>query len=123
MEKKIKTTLPTLEQLGLKDRRHKVPEEIKKAIKEDLDKGITGLAYLARKYNVSVCVVRYVRDPEHERAIRKKSLDKCGGPKAYYNRNKAKHKQACYALLKRKNERIKQIVEEYSRITGEDVYL
>lgn len=106
--------LPTLKELGLEDKRRRVPDEIKQKIKEELDSGITNMAHLSRKYKVSIGTVRMIKDPEHNKAIAKKSRDSKGGFRRYYN----KDKQAKWmkALHDRKEEKIKSILAEYNKL-------
>lgn len=106
--------LPTLKELGLSDGRRRVSDETKQKIKEELDSGVTNMAHLSRKYNVSMGTVRMIKDPEHTKAIAKKSRDSKGGFRRYYN----KDKQAKWmkAIHDRKEEKIKSIIAEYNKL-------
>lgn len=106
-------SIPTLKELGLKDNRCKVPESIKLAIKEDLKNGITNMSYLAKKYGVSVCTVRMCRNYKYERSLINKSLDKKGGYKAYYN--KEKHSKCMKKVKERKEQKIKELLDFYNK--------
>ena len=78
--------LPTLEELGITDKRRKVSDEIKECIRKELQSGKTNITALARQYGVSVCTVRMIKNPEHEKALIRKSRSK----KSYYNKEKQK---------------------------------
>lgn len=59
--------LPTLKQLGLKhkDKRYKISDEVKQAIKADCNKvPRETFKAIAKKYNVSATTVRYINNPE-----------------------------------------------------------
>jgi hypothetical protein len=101
--------LPTLEELGIKDNRKKIPVEVKTKIKQELDNGFTNMTALAKKYNVSVCTVRMIRNPEHEKALIKKSREK----RKYYNKDK--QKEWVKKLQDRKLIRIREILKEYNK--------
>lgn len=108
--------LPTLKELGLSDGRKKIPEEVKQQIKQELDSGETNMAHLSRKYGVSVCTIRMIRNPTHEKAIMKKSRDNNGGFRKYYNKDR--QTKRLRALCNRKEDKIRKIVEEYNKLKG-----
>lgn len=111
-------SLPTLKDLGLEDKRKRIPDEVKAEIKKELDNGETNMSYLSRKYNVSICSVRMIRNYEHERAIMKKSRDSRGGYKAYYDKDK--QARSMQKVSDRKKEKIKELMEFYKAHKGEN---
>ena len=108
--------LPTLKELGLADGRKKIPEAVKIAIKQELENGVTNMAHLSRKYGVSVCTIRMIRNPLHEKEIMKKSRDNNGGFRKYYN--KERQTKRLRNLCNRKEDQIRKIVEEYNKLKG-----
>lgn len=102
--------LPTLNALGMNDKRRKIPDEVKEHIKEDLKNGKTNLSALAREYGVSVCTVRMIRNPEHEKELIRKSRRK----KNYYNHYKQKMWNK--DLQERKRKRIYELLEEQKAV-------
>lgn len=111
-------SLPTLKELGLSDGRKHIPDEVKIKIKKELESGTTNMTYLSKKYGVSVCTVRMIRNPEHEKALMKKSRDNNGGFRKYYNRER--QTKRLRNLCSRKEDKIRKIVEEYNKLKGED---
>ena len=107
--------LPSLKEIGLEDRRVKIPQEIKDAIKEGLERG-ERVTHLARKYKVSVGTVYRIQDPERMKEMLKRERDARGGYKAYYK--KEVHVQRCREYMKRKMTRINEIMEEYNKLKG-----
>lgn len=99
-------SLPTLKELGLEDKRKKIPDTIKDSIRKELEKNSDlTLRYLSNKYNVSVMTIRMIKNPQREKETIKKSLDRRGGYKVYYNKeyNTSSHKD----IRKRKYKVIK----------------
>jgi hypothetical protein len=99
-------SLPTLKELGIEDKRKKIPDTIKDSIRKELEKNSDlTLRYLSNKYNVSVMTIRMIKNPQREKETIKKSLDRRGGYKVYYNKeyNTNSHKE----IRKRKYKVIK----------------
>ncbi len=107
-------SLPTLKNLGLEDKRKRIPDEIKKAIKEELENGETNMAFLSRKYNVSIFTVRMIRNPTHEKELIKQSRRKRGG---YYAKDK--QRQWNKNISARKEARINELLDFYNNHKGE----
>lgn len=107
--------LPSLKEIGLEDKRVKIPQEIKDAIKAELEQG-AGITYLARKYKVSAGTVYRIQDPERMKEMLKRERDARGGYKAYYK--KEVHVKRCREYMKRKMSRIKEIMAEYNKLKG-----
>lgn len=107
--------LPTLKELGLKDKRNKIPEVIKASIQADIDNGETNMTDLARKYNVSVGTVRYIKNPTYFKKMIKKSRKQHGYK--YYSKEK---QEVCMKDLRgRKEDKIRFILEEYKKLKEE----
>ena len=102
--------LPTLKELGLQDKRRRISDEVKKQIKAELQNGVHNMSYLSKKYGVSVCTVRMIRNPEHEKSLIKQSRAR----RYYYN--KEKQKMWSKDLQNRKIQRIQEILKEYDEL-------
>lgn len=108
--------LPTLKELGLTDKRNKIPEAVKNSIKAEIDNGVTNMAYLSRKYKVSVGTIRYIKDPVYIKNMIKKSRKQ----HSYNYYNKEKQDKFMKDLRIRKEDKIKVILREYKKLKEEE---
>lgn len=106
--------LPTLSELGLKDKRKHIPDDVKASIKAELDSGTTNMAELSRKYGVSVGTIRYIRNPNYIKTMIKESRKRTG--KRTYNKKIQERYMKDIRL--RKETKIKELLKYYKEQEG-----